>query len=72
MMNATKVVMYPTSQPKFWPEEPVTNVSGKKMATRTVSYSMAAFWRMLILDCPTGSTAMFASSTVPGSGWTAR
>ena len=43
--------MWSTSQAKFWPKKPVTNVSGKNTVARTVSRSIVAFCRMLIMVC---------------------
>ena len=51
-----------TSQPKFWPKNPVTKVSGRNTVARIVSCSMVSFWRTPILVCSTEITAMFASS----------
>jgi len=31
MMNAATLLMWLTSHPKFWPKNPVTNVSGRKI-----------------------------------------
>jgi len=60
MMNAVSLLMWLTSHPKFWPKNPVTNVSGRKIVARIVSCSMVEFCRRLICVCSTEMTAMLA------------
>src|SRR5438874_1466929 len=43
--NVGSPSMLLTSQPKFWPKNPVTNVSGRKTVASTVSCSMVVFCR---------------------------
>ena len=38
--------MWSTSQPKFWPKKPVTNVSGRKIVATTVSCLEIALSRL--------------------------
>ena len=54
-----------TSQPKFWPKNPVTNVRGRKTVASTVSRSIVVFCRTLTFVCSTEITAMLASRIVP-------
>src|ERR1700758_3723803 len=70
MANAARLSWCRTSQPKFWPKNPVTKVSGRKTVARMVSCSIVLFCWTLTFVCSTEITAMLASSTVPSrSRW---
>ena len=47
MANAAKPSWCLTSHPKFWPKNPVTKVSGKKIVAKMVSCSTVEFCRTL-------------------------
>ena len=56
--------MWSASQAKFWPKNPVTNVSGRNTVAMMVSRSIVELCRTLIWVCSTEMTAMLASRMV--------